>query len=273
MANHNHTDRLNIDSTFMMALCDNLCEGAISRIKKMEAELQASLTKEIELGQLKSRFVSMASHEFRTPLSAILSSAHLLEKYPNTEDQPKRLKHVQRIVSSVGLLTDILNDFLNLGKIEQGKIPVVFVEFDLPEMIQKTIDEIKSNLKGTQTIKYEHEGGPLVNLDPDLLQHILMNLVSNASKFSPDDGCIEINTIKGEKFVTLSVKDHGIGIAAADQLHIKEAFYRAANAVNIQGTGLGLHIADRYSELMNGTIKCTSELYKGTEISITFPAK
>jgi len=273
MANHNHTDSLNIDSTFMMALCDNLCEGAISRIKKMEAELQASLTKEIELGQLKSRFVSMASHEFRTPLSAILSSAHLLEKYPNTEDQPKRLKHVQRIVSSVGLLTDILNDFLSLGKIEQGKIPVVFVEFDIREMVQRMITEIKNNLKGTQTIKYDHEGGSLIKLDPDLLQHILMNLVSNASKFSPDDGYIEIKTVKDERFVTLSVKDYGIGIAAADQLHLKEPFFRAANAVNIQGTGLGLHIADRYSELMNGTIKCTSELYKGTEISITFPAK
>jgi PAS domain S-box-containing protein len=245
----------------------------ISERKKAEENLRKSLEKEKELGELKSRFVSMASHEFRTPLSTVLSSAYLIEKYTTAEDQPKREKHLQRIVSSINMLTDILNDFLSLGKIEEGKIHVRLTAFNIQELITVTLDEIKNNLKEQQNIHYQHEGSPVVLLDPSLLKHIIMNLVSNASKFSGEASPIEIRSINSKKQFILSVKDHGIGISKDDQRHLMERFFRGANAGNIQGTGLGLHIVSKYAELMNGTVECKSELEKGTEFIISFNTK
>lgn len=245
----------------------------ISERKKAEENLREALKKEIELNELKSRFVSMASHEFRTPLSTVLSSAYLIEKYNTTEDQPKREKHVQRIVSSINMLTDILNDFLSLGKIEEGKIQVRTSEFNVQELITGILEEIKGSLKKQQIIHYQHKGNPVVALDASLLKHIIMNLASNASKFSPETSPIEIKTISHNYHITLSVKDFGIGISKQDQKHLMERFFRGANAVNIQGTGLGLHIVSKYAALMNGTVACKSELEKGTEFVITFNSK
>jgi PAS domain S-box-containing protein len=245
----------------------------ISESKKTEKELIESLQKEKELNELKSRFVSMASHEFRTPLSTVLSSAYLIEKYTNTDDQPKRERHLQRIVSSVSMLTDILNDFLSLGKIEEGKIQVRPANFNIKELVEAVTGEIKHNLKKEQLIKYQHTGGMEVLLDASLLKHIIMNLVSNAGKFSRDTGVVEIKTLCSSGQIILSVKDHGIGISKEDQKHLMERFFRGTNAVNIQGTGLGLHLVSKYAELMNGTVECRSELEKGTEFIITFKIK
>lgn len=242
----------------------------ISERKKAENNLRKSLEKEKELGELKSRFVSMASHEFRTPLSTVLSSAYLIEKYTSAEDQPKREKHLQRIVISVNMLTDILNDFLNVGKIEEGKIQVRPGMFNIHELVTTTARELKNNLKKQQKIQYHHEGNPDVLLDASLLKHIIMNLVSNASKFSEEASPIEIKTLIQNKHIILSVKDHGIGISKEDQKHLMERFFRGANAGTIQGTGLGLHIVSKYAELMNGVVDCKSELGKGTEFVITF---
>ncbi|HET7115412.1 MAG TPA: PAS domain-containing sensor histidine kinase [Hanamia sp.] len=245
----------------------------ISGLKKTEEGLRDALEKEKELGELKSRFVSMASHEFRTPLSTILSSAYLIEKYTTSEDQPKREKHLQRIISSVSMLTDILNDFLSLGKIEEGKIEVKLSEFNVKEMVSDTIKEMEHSLKKDQTINYSHEGSPEVFLDVSLLKFILMNLVSNAVKFSSEGASINIKTIHKDQHILLSVKDQGIGISKQDQAHLMERFFRGANATNIQGTGLGLHIVDKYAELMNGSVECKSELEEGTEFIITFDSK
>jgi len=203
----------------------------ISERKRTEEELHKALEKEKELGELKSRFVSMASHEFRTPLSTVLSSTYLIEKYTTTDEQAKREKHLQRIVSSVNMLTDILNDFLSVGRIEEGKIQVRPTEFNIQERITAIADEIKNTLKKQQQIHYRHEGNPEVLLDASLLKHIIMNLVSNAGKFSPDDGTIEIKTVYEDHRITLSVKDHGIGISYEDQKHLMERFFRGANAV------------------------------------------
>jgi PAS domain S-box-containing protein len=245
----------------------------ISERKKAENILRKSLEKEKELGELKSRFVSMASHEFRTPLSTILSSAYLIEKYIGSEDQPKREKHLQRVVTSVTLLTDILNDFLSVGKIEEGKIQVKPTMLNIHELVLATVRDLKVNLKNHQKIQYHHEGNKEVLLDVSLLKHILMNLVSNASKFSPEGSPIEIKTINQNQHLILSVKDYGIGIAKEDQKHLMERFFRGANAGPIQGTGLGLHIVSKYAELMNGTVECKSELEKGTEFIIKFTSK
>ena len=247
--------------------------NAMHQLEISKEELSKSLEKEKELGELKSRFVSMASHEFRTPLSTILSSAYLIEKYKTTEDQPKRDRHLQRVISSVRMLTDILNDFLSLGKIEERKIQVRITEFNIRELVIDIVGEIKNNVKEKQEINYRHEGGAIVSLDTSLLKHMVMNLVSNASKFSPDAASIEIKTINPDHQLTLTVKDHGIGISREDQKHLMERFFRGSNAGNIQGTGLGLHLVSKYAELMNGTVKCKSELGKGTEFIIHFDTK
>ena len=242
----------------------------ISERKKTEEQLLESLVKEKELSELKSRFVSLASHEFRTPLSTVLSSAYLIEKYNSAEDQPKREKHLMRIISSINMLTDILNDFLSVGKIEEGKIPVRFTEFDIHELVGSVVSELKVSLKKQQKIFYNHDGNLKVLLDASLLKHIVMNLVSNAGKFSSEASVINVDTICRDNMVVLSVKDEGIGIGKEDQRHLMERFYRGANAANIQGTGLGLYIVSKYAELMHGTVEFTSELGKGSKFIIKF---
>lgn len=245
----------------------------ISERRKAETDLRLALEKEKELSELKSRFVSMASHEFRTPLSTVLSSAYLISKYTEKEEHPKREKHVQRIVSSVNMLTDILNDFLSVGKIEEGKIQVRYTHFDIEQHIQHIIQELSGLFKPGQTITYTHEGETAVTLDPGLLKHIVMNLLSNAIKFSPEDAVIRIGSTKSGSSLVLSITDQGLGISEEDQQHLFERFFRGANVTNIQGTGLGLHIVSKYSELMQGTITCDSALGSGTTFTITFQLK
>lgn len=245
-------------------------KNVVNQLQLSRDELSKALEKEKELSELKSRFVSMASHEFRTPLSTVLSSAYLLGKYTSSEEQPKRERHLQRIISSVNMLTDILNDFLSVGKIEEGKVQVRPAEFDIREFITGIAEEVKNNHKKDQHILYEHLHDTAVLLDPSLLKHIVMNLLSNASKFSPEASTIVIRTVNTDTHVELSVKDHGMGISREDQAHLMERFFRGTNATNIQGTGLGLHIISKYAELMNGTVECRSELNKGTEFTIIF---
>ncbi|HEU4554799.1 MAG TPA: PAS domain-containing sensor histidine kinase [Chitinophaga sp.] len=243
---------------------------ALEDLEFSKEELTLALGKEKELNELKTRFVSMASHEFRTPLSTILSSAFLVKQYAAEADQPKRNKHIQRIVTSVNLLTDILNDFLSVGRIEEGKIQVRMSSFDITENINTVIQEMQGIIKDGQEISYFHTGKQEVLLDPSLLKHIVMNLLGNAIKFSPANATIAIYTKKEPGAFTLQVKDNGIGMSQEDQQHLFERFYRGANVSNIQGTGLGLHIVSKYSELMNGRISCESELGKGTTFTIVF---
>ncbi len=243
---------------------------AMHQLEQSKEELAKLLSKEKELSELKSRFVSMASHEFRTPLSTVLSSAYLAEKYTSEADQPKREKHLQRIINSVNLLTDILNEFLSVGKIEEGKIQVRLSEFDLQKQIESIVQEMQAHTKEGQKISYTHQGNTSITLDLNLLKHIALNLLSNAIKFSEEHKVIEISTIVSDDAIQFTVKDAGIGISKDDQKHLMERFFRGKNATNIQGTGLGLHIVSKYAEILNGKVSCTSELEKGTEFIITF---
>ncbi|MEO8960794.1 MAG: ATP-binding protein [Ginsengibacter sp.] len=240
---------------------------------KLEAskdKIARALSKEKDLGDLKSAFVSMASHEFRTPLSTILSSTSLLAKYTLTEDQPKRDKHVQRIKSSVINLNNILNEFLSLGKIEDGKITAHKSVFDIKELISQQVNELVELLKPGQKVIYEHTGNTEVVLDEVLFKNIIINLLSNAAKFSRENKPIHVRTSVSDAKLKFTIRDEGMGISKKDQEHLYELFYRATNVVNIPGTGLGLHIVEKYVEMMNGEINLKSELDKGTEINIIF---
>jgi PAS domain S-box len=245
-------------------------QSTLEELEKSKDELTKALSVEKELSDLKSRFVSMASHEFRTPLSTILSSTSLLAKYSLTEEQEKRDKHIHRIKSAVNNLTDILNDFLSIDKIEEGKISAKNTLFDIKEMISILCNEMNGILKPGQQLIYKHKGNSETYLDSSLLKNILINLISNAIKFSRENSAIHIESEVWENNVELKVKDAGIGMSQEDQKHLFERFFRGTNVTHIQGTGLGLHIVGKYIELMNGDIKINSKLEEGTEIIITF---
>jgi PAS domain S-box-containing protein len=243
-------------------------QETLLQLQNSKEELTKALSKEKELSDLKSRFVSMASHEFRTPLSTILSSASLVAKYTETSQQENRDKHIQRIKNSVGNLTDLLNEFLSIGKIEDGKIESHYSNFNIKELLTMVCNEMQTLGKKGQQICYGHTGNEVVCLDPSLLRNIILNLLSNAIKFSPESGKILINSIVDAVELTITVRDSGIGISKEDQEHLFERFFRGTNAANIQGTGLGLHIVSKYIELMDGQIAFNSELEKGTEFII-----
>ena len=263
-------EELNDDLERKVELRTKQLQETLQQLQQSEEDLTKALSKEKELSDLKSRFVSMASHEFRTPLSTILSSASLVAKYTETAQQENRDKHIQRIKSSVNNLTDLLNEFLSIGKIEDGKIESHFSVFNLKALLETICSEMQNLVKSGQHISYTHTGSERVNLDPSLLRNVLLNLCSNAIKFSPENSQITLTSLVTEEEVVITVRDSGLGISQEDQEHLFERFFRGANVTNIQGTGLGLHIVSKYIELMNGQISFTSELDKGTEFIITF---
>jgi len=263
-------EQLNDELEEKVMLRTHQLEEAMKVVEQSKDELSVALSREKELGDMKSRFVSMASHEFRTPLSTILSSASLVARYTQTEEQDKRDKHIQRIKSAVHNLTDILNEFLSIGKIEDGKIVTNFSVFNVRELLTNICNELQGITKAGQQLRLDFEGDELVELDITLLRNVFINLLSNAIKFSPENAVISIGGIVDESGAVFTIRDKGIGISMDDQEHLFERFFRGKNATNIQGTGLGLHIVGKYVELMNGQIRCNSELEKGTTFIITF---
>ena len=267
----NDIRKLNADLEAKVEERTVILKEALQRLEESQAELSDALDKERELSEIKSRFVSMASHEFRTPLSAVLSSASLLSKYVSAEDQDKRDRHINRIKDSVKHLNDLLEDFLSLGKLDEGKVGATFSTFNLPEIIHETTDDMKGILKKGQHINYYHEGEELIVSDKKMLKNIMFNLISNAVKFSDENAPIEIKSKIEDDQAVVSIQDTGIGIAVEDQQHLFSSFFRGANASNIQGTGLGLHIVKRYLELMGGSVNLKSKLGVGTSITFNLP--
>ncbi|SIT75122.1 hybrid sensor histidine kinase/response regulator [Pontibacter indicus] len=255
----------------LAAAIQNL-EKANRTLKKAQTEIYKALQKEKELHELKSRFVTIASHEFRTPLSTVLSSASLITKYKTAEDDEKRLKHVGRIKSAVHNLTNILNDFLSISRMEEGKIHNVPSSFDLQSFAAEVVDEMQGFLKEGQRIDYRHEGDQqTVYLDKQLMRNVIINLLSNGSKYSGENDTIWFKTAIEENVVTLDVRDEGIGIPDEDKTHLFTPFFRAQNVTNIQGTGLGLNIVKKYVEIMGGELRYESQLGHGTTFTITLP--
>jgi len=246
-------------------------KDTVTALEDAKEEVSQSLEKEKELSQLKSRFVSMASHEFRTPLSAIQLSASLIDKYAQPFDNPNIAKHVKRIKNAVGNLTTILNDFLSLEKLEAGKVEPTNIPFDLVKLSEEITEEMQVIAKENQNIIYQHTGTTsFIHLDGNLLKNCIINLIGNAIKYSGENTFIEFNTEVAENECIVTIKDNGIGIPEADQKHLFEAFFRAHNTGNIPGTGLGLNIVGRYVNLMNGKIDFESKVNKGTTFILTF---
>lgn len=267
----NDMRRLNAELEVKVEERTLILKEALQRLEQSQAELSEALDKERQLNEIKSRFVSMASHEFRTPLSAVLSSASLLAKYITSEQQPNRDKHINRIRDSVKHLNDLLEDFLSLGKLDEGKVGAQPVPFNLKDTVTDTLDDVRGLVRAGQEIHFAHEGPEELFNDKKLLRNILINLVSNALKFSEENGAVWIRSrVEGEEAV-VAVADQGIGISEEDQQHLFSSFFRGKNAINIQGTGLGLHIVKRYADLMGGSIALRSKLGEGTEITLRIP--
>jgi PAS domain S-box-containing protein len=248
-----------------------ILKEALHELEKSQQELNEALNKEKELNEIKSRFVSMASHEFRTPLSTVLSSAALVSKYTQTEEQDKRERHIKRIKDSVKHLNDLLEDFLSLGKLEEGKVSMKAETFELKEFLEDIAEEMNPIIKKGQKLQLDYSGEGSFATDKKLFRNILINLLSNAAKFSDEGSTIYMTAACRKDSLNLSIRDEGIGISEDDQLHMFTSFFRGKNAINIQGTGLGLHIVKRYVDLIYGNIRMESTLGKGTTIIIDLP--
>lgn len=247
-------------------------QQSVVELQMAKETVSKSLEKEKELNQLKSRFVSMASHEFRTPLSSIQLSASLIEKYMQQGDGINVSKHVSKIKNSVGNLTTILDDFLSLERLEAGKIETNFTKFDIVKLSEEITEEMQLMAKREQHIIYQHTGlHSTVLLDQNLIRNCIVNLISNAIKYSGENTFIEFNTELTDNECIVTVKDNGIGIPQADHKHLFEPFFRANNTGTIPGTGLGLNIIMRYATLMGGQVDFSSHVNQKTVFTLKFP--
>jgi two-component system sensor kinase FixL len=245
----------------------------ISQIKEREHQIEIQLIKSEGLNTMKSRFIGMASHEFRTPLTSISSSTTLIEQYAELGEPDKIKRHLTRIRTAIKNLVTILDDFLSIEKLESGKVEIRRTTFKLPEFCEEIIEDVYANKKRGQVINYTHKGSGKINTDKNIIQHILLNLLSNACKYSGDEKEINLSTSIDDHTVTLIVEDYGIGIPEAEQDSVFIRFFRAHNTATVQGTGLGLNIVKRYVELLNGTIDFVSKHNEGTTFIVKFPQK
>lgn len=246
-------------------------EKEVAERIRAEEEVLKALNKERELNEMKSKFVSIASHEFRTPLSTILSSISLIEQYRKAGQLDKIDKHINRARASANHMTSILNDFLSVGKLEEGKVEIIREQVDIRELFVDITEEIRLILKPGQRIEMNCSSAATTYTDSRMLRNVLFNLLSNASKYSEPEKVIRLTCSSTENNLTVIIQDEGIGIPEEDQRHLFERFFRASNVINIQGTGLGLNIVKRYLDLLNGSITFASEYGKGSTFTIQLP--
>jgi PAS domain S-box-containing protein len=255
-------------------LSETISQLEIENIKRIEAEKDANiaLKREQELNELKTKFLSLVSHEFRTPLSGILTSTILLGKYKLAEQQEKRDKHIKTISDKVHYLNNILNDFLSIEKLETGNVTYNFSTFKLSKVVNEVVYNANMLLKEGQKINYPEQIDEMSLMqDEKIVELTLSNLVHNAIKYSSENTVVDIKITQDDQMTTIKVIDDGIGIPKADQKNIFNRYFRAENALLNQGTGIGLNIVQTHIENLGGTIRFKSEEKKGTIFTITIP--
>ncbi len=241
--------------------------------KHLEEGLRKALDKEKELNELKSRFVTMACHEFKSPLTTILSSAFLLENYSEGQYQSEKALHINRVKRSVNNLIMVLDEFLSLETLQNTSVRVENKVINIPVYLKELISDAGHGKQKDQVIMYHHTGSQnTVYLDSHRLWSIVSNLISNALKYSSQGDTVWLTSSLDANVLTIAVKDSGIGIPLKEQAHIFEQFYRAGNALNYNGTGLGLLIVKKNVIQLKGSIAFTSTEGKGTEFTVTLPA-
>jgi signal transduction histidine kinase len=240
--------------------------------KLAEEEVRNALEKERELSELKSRFINTTSHEFRTPLTTILSSAELLEDYGKDWAEERKIEHLQRIQSSVERMTQLLNDVLLLGKAEAGKIEYQPSPLNLDKLCIDLVEELQLGAGSRHIITFVKQGKCTTTcMDEKLLRQIFSNLLSNAIKYSPLGSTIQFEANYQEQEVIFQIKDSGIGIPIEDQQRLFEPFHRAKNVGTISGTGLGMAIVKKSVDLHGGQITVMSEVGIGTTFIVVMP--
>ncbi|MBW4574022.1 MAG: GAF domain-containing sensor histidine kinase [Aphanothece sp. CMT-3BRIN-NPC111] len=245
---------------------------ALTKRQNLEAELCKALEKEKELSELKSRFISITSHEFRTPLTTILSSAELLEHYSQKWSEEKKLRHLHRIQASVKSMAQMLDDVLVMGKAEQRKLEFNPAPLDLEKFCHELVEEMQLGDNNQHSIRFIAQGQCSdCWLDEQLLRQILSYLFSNAFKYSPQGSTVNFELVCLEGEVIFQIQDTGIGIPSEDQVHIFDSFHRATNVEMIPGTGLGLAVVKKCVDLHGGNITVGSEVGSGSTFRVTLP--
>ncbi|WP_103864169.1 PAS domain-containing sensor histidine kinase [Aquimarina sp. I32.4] len=237
-----------------------------------EAKTKESLKKERDLNELKTKFLSLVSHEFKTPLSGILTSATLTGKYKETEQQEKREKHLDTIKNKVKYLDNILNDFLSIERLETGKATYKFSQFPLSKVINEVVYDANMLLKDGQRINYPKDIDEyVIEFDEKILELVLSNLMNNAIKYSGEHTTIDLQVYYENNILTITIIDQGRGIPEKEQNFIFKRYFRAENALLDQGTGIGLNIVKSHLENLGGSITFTSKENEGSTFSITIP--
>ena len=241
-------------------------------VKERTQQLQGALAVEKELNQLKTKFLSLVSHELKTPLSGILSSTNLLAKYTEKEQQDKRDKHIKTIRSKVKYLDIILNDFLSVERLESGKVKYKFSKFPLSKVINEVVYDANMILKEGQIIRYPQNIDDIsLEFDEKILELMLTNLTNNAIKYSPENTTIKIEVVQEQTTLDIKIRDEGIGIPEKEQKHMFDRYFRAENALLTQGTGIGLNIVKSHLENLGGNITFMSKENKGSIFIIRIP--
>lgn len=250
---------------------DNLKEE-IKKRNKAEAKLKKALKKEKELNELKTKFLSLVSHEFKTPLSGILNAAILIGKYTKAEMQPNREKHLSTIKNKVDYLNRILTEFLSIERLDSGKVNYKFSHFKLSKVVNEVIYNANLLLKIGQRIIYPKNIDEIdLYHDEKIIELIMSNLLHNAIKYSSENTIIDIEIKVKNNWLIIQIKDEGIGIPVEEQNHIFERYFRAENALTLQGTGIGLNIVKGHIDKFGGDISFISAKNLGTTFTIKLP--